>query len=109
MKIAFTDIPIGFFKAKVSDIKEEKGAFGPYMRIVFTVIEKGDMNHYRFSGIVKPTPLKQSKFYRWIKNILGQEPQDVFCTNDMIGKECLICLSKQNNYYFVIDVSMKSG
>ena len=107
MKIKFKDIPSGFFKAKVSEIKEEEGVFGPYLRIIFTIIEHEDMAHYRFSGIVKPTALKQSKFFRWTTNILGEEPDDVFSTNDMIGKECMIFISKKDNYYSVTDVSMK--
>ena len=109
MKIMFKDIPAGSFKAKVSDIKEEKGAYGPYLRITFTITEKGELDHYRFSGLVKPTSLRQSKFYRWVRNILGEDPGDMFCTKDMLGKECIICLSRQNNYYSVKDVAMKSN
>jgi len=105
MNIIFKDIPEGFFRAKVSEIKEKKGSFGPYLHITFTITENGELAHLRFSGLVKPTPLKQSKFYRWIKNILGKEPSDIFCTQDIIGKECLIYLSKQDKYYFVKDVS----
>ncbi len=109
MKIMFKDIQAGSFKAKVSDIKEEKGTYGPYLRITFTITEKGELDHYRFSGLVKPTPLRQSKFYRWVRNILGEDPGDMFCTKDMLGKECIICLSRQNNYYSVKDVAMKSS
>ena len=105
MKIIFKDIPEGFFRAKVWEVKEKKGPYGPYLRITFTITEKGDLAHLRFSALVKPTPLKQTKFYRWIKTILGKEPSDVFCTQDIIGKHCLIFISKQDNYYFVKDVS----
>jgi hypothetical protein len=108
MKITFRDIPSGSFRARVSEIKEETGAYGPYLRITFRIIESGDLNHYRFSGIVKPTPLKQSRFYRWAKNILGKEPGDVFSPQEMIGKECHVSLSKKNGYYLVTDVSMIS-
>jgi len=108
MKIMFRDIPPGSFKARVSEIKEETGSYGPYLRITFRIIETGDLNHYRFSGIVKPTPLKQSRFYRWVKNILGKEPGDVFSPQEMIGKECQVCLSKKDGYYSVTDVSMAS-
>lgn len=109
MKITFKDIPTGLFKAKVYDIKEAKGPYGPYLQIVFTIIERGELLHYRFSGCVKPSALKQSKFYRWVTNILGEEPKSMFSTNDMIGKECLISLSKQNDFYCVVDVSMIPG
>ncbi len=104
MKIRFKDIPSGFFKAKVYQIKEESGPYGPFLRFTFTITETGEFANYKFSGIVKPLSIKQSKFYRWVKNILGEEPDDIFCTENIIGKECKIFLSKKNNYYSVVDV-----
>jgi hypothetical protein len=44
--------------------------------------------------------------FRWANNILGQEPEEKFCTEELIGKECLIYLSKNGNYYSVTDVSI---
>ena len=107
MKILFKDIPNRFIKAQVSEIKEEEGIYGSYLRIIFSILEEGELAHYRFSGFVKPNPLKISKFYRWVTNILGQQPDHNFSTEHMIGKECQIYLTKENNYYFVFDVSMK--
>jgi hypothetical protein len=106
MEMIFKDIPVGFIKAKVADIKEQTGPYGEYLRIIFTIVQKGELSYYRFSGFVKPTPLRQSKFYRWIKNILGKDPDDQFSIDELIGKECMIYLSKQDNYYSVKDVSM---
>jgi len=57
MKIRFKDIEADTFKAKLSEIKEGFGAYGSYLRLIFTIIE-GELKHYRFSGIVKPTPIK---------------------------------------------------
>jgi hypothetical protein len=105
MEFIFTDIPERFFKAEVSEIKEENGAYGPYLRLIFTIIERGELTHYRFSGIVKQSSLKQSKFYRWITNILGQQPDFKISIQDIIGRECFVCLAKKNNYYSVTDVS----
>ena len=107
MEFIFKDIPEGFFKAKLSNISEENGAYGPYLRLTFTIIEEGVINHYRFSALLKPIPLKQSKFYRWMTNILGQKPDHKFSTQDILGKECFVYLAKKNNYYSVIDVSTK--
>jgi hypothetical protein len=107
MEFVFTDIPEGFFKAKVSQIKKENGAFGQYLRLTFTIIENSQLINCKFSGIVKPTPLKQSKFYRWITNILGYPPEGPLRSEDIIGQECMIYLAKQKNFYTVIDVSMK--
>lgn len=106
MKITFKDIPKGFFRAQVTEIKEETGRWGPYLRIIFTITEKGLLYHYKFAGIVKPVPLRQSKLFRWANNILGQEPEERFSTEELIGKECLIYLSKNGNYYSVTDVSI---
>ena len=105
MEFIFKDLPEGRFKAEVSGIRQEKGPYGPYLRLIFTIIEDGDLYHYKFSGFVKPTPFKHGKFYRWITNILGYYP-DKFSPDDIIGKKCFIYLAKQNNnYYSVIDVS----
>lgn len=107
MEFIFKEIPEGLLKARLLQIKKAEGAWGPYLRLVFTIIEEGELTDYKFSGMVKPIPLKQSKFYRWVTNILGYPPDDKFCTQDLIGKECMVYLCKQNNYYTVLDVSPK--
>jgi hypothetical protein len=107
MKIKFLDIQDGAFRAKVSEIKEGDGIYGPYLRIVFTIIEKGTLNHYTFAGIVKCIPLKQSKFFRWVTTILGEPPDDSFSVNELLGKECIIAIAKKDTYYSVIDVFRK--
>jgi len=106
MKIRFKEIE-GRYKAKLTQIKEEKSVYGPYLKLIFTVME-GDLSQYRFTGAVKPTPIKESKFYKWVTNILGREPEDEFCVEEMIGKECMIYLSKYKNYYSVSQVSLSS-
>ena len=106
MEFVFTDIPERFFKAKVSQIKKQNGSFGQYLRITFTITENGLLNQCKFAGIVKPNPLKHSKFYRWITNILGYPPNGTLRSEDIIGQECLIYLAKQKNFYTVTDVAM---
>jgi hypothetical protein len=107
MEFVFTDIPEKFFKAKLSGIKKGNGAFGQYLRLTFTITENGKLKQCKFSGIVKPNPLKQSKFYRWITNILGYPPEGTVRSEDIIGQECMIYLAKQKKFYTVMDVSMK--
>lgn len=109
MKIIFKDIGDGFHRAIVSEVSERKNTYGVYLWILFTIIEEGELKNYRFSGFVKPIPLRQSRFYRWVKNILGQEPPEEFSIREMIGKECLVYLSGQNNYYKVTDVLREQG
>jgi hypothetical protein len=104
MNIIFKEMPTGFIKAKVTEIHEKEGKYGLYLQIIFNVIEKGELANYRFSAMIKPTPLKNSKFYRWITNIMLKTPNDDFHTEDLIGKKCLINIAKQNKYYSVIDV-----
>lgn len=104
MKITFKDIPPRFLKAKVAEVKEKKGNYGTYLQIIFRVQEES-LKYYKFTALIKPNPLKISKFYRWVNNILGYEPDDNFSTEDLIGKECFIFLTKKNKYYTVLDVS----
>lgn len=108
MKIIFQDMPTGFIKARVSDVKEKNGKYGIYLQIIFTVCE-GDLKSYRFIGRIKPESFKQSKFYRWVKNILGYIPDNNFTTEELIGKECCISLVKKDDFYSVSDVSSNSG
>ncbi len=105
MKIQFKEIA-GFYKARLSKIKEERNIYGSYIRLIFTIIE-GDLKNYRFSGCVKPTPYTTGKFYRWVTNLLGYEPEGEFCIENVIGKECLVHLTKHKNFYIVNEVSMK--
>jgi len=108
MKIEFKDICPGIYPAKISDIKEKTGPYGSYWRFNFTV-SKGELQGWNFYGIVKPYPVKQSKFYRWIINIMKGNHYENISINDLIGKECRIHLKKKtkNNktYYYVYDLA----
>ena len=103
MKLTFKDIQEGTYHAKVSEIKQNQGAFGPFLRLTFTIVA-GELKNYKFCGLVKPTALKQSKFYKWVTHILGEKPDDDFDTKELIGKHCLVVLSKSKDFYSVTDV-----
>jgi len=103
MKFTFKDIDEGTYNAKVLDLMKDQGPFGPFIRLIFTITD-GELQNYKFSGFVKPTHLKQSKFYRWIANILGEPPENDFDINTLIGKHCLIYLTKSGKFYSVTDV-----
>jgi len=105
MKIRFKDICSGIYIAEIANIKEEFGPYGSYCRFNFTILE-GDLKGWNFYGIVKPYPVKQSKFYRWIINIIKTEPDENFSIDDLIGKECRIHLkekTKNNKVYYYVD------
>ena len=107
MKFTFRVIQEGAYMAKVSEIKKDQGPFGPFLRLTFSIVD-GELKNYKFSGFVKPTALKQSKFYRWVTHILGEKPDDDFDTKDLIGKHCLVLLSKVKDFYSVTDVYMEN-
>lgn len=107
MKVNFKEIEEGLYKAMICQISEDSGPYGPFLRIVFTITD-GELKHYRFSGFIKPSNLKQGKFYRWVVNILGKEPQHEFYTEELIGKECVVSLSKQKRCYAVTEVYEKN-
>jgi len=95
MKLTFKDIMPGIYPAKITDIIEEYGPYGTFLRFHFTVIS-GDLIDWTFYGIVKPNAFKQAKFYRWLTIIMGKEPPaedvDIY---QLIGKECVILLDKK--------------
>ena len=102
MRLRFKDIQ-GPHKARLSEIREADGIYGPYLRLIFTVMD-GELKGYRFSGFVKPSSVRCGRFYRWVTNILGREPDDELSTDDIVGKGCKIHLSKQKDFYSVVDV-----
>lgn len=106
MQIKFKDMEEGLYEARLLQIKKQTSLYGEYLKFIFTITE-GELINYRFSGAVTPTPIKQSKFYRWTTNILGREPDPCFSTEEMIGKYCRIFLVKQKKLYIVKDVFMK--
>ena len=103
MRLRFKDAQ-GMHKARLSEIHEGHGVYGPYLCLVFTVID-GEFKDFRFSGLVQPALIRQGRFYKWVTNILGHEP-DEFSTDELIGKICMIYLSKKKDFYTVTDVSM---
>jgi hypothetical protein len=108
MKIQFKDICSGIYNAKISNIIEKSGPYGSYWRFNFTILE-GELQGWSFYGIVKPYPVKQSKFYRWIFNIMKGKPYENISINDLIGKECRIIVNektkKNKTYYYVKDLA----
>ena len=104
MNIKFKDINPGMYLAKIISIKQENGPYGSYLRFNFTITD-GDLKDWSFYGIVKPTPFKQSKFYRWITTIMGNHSDEDFAIDDSIGKPCRILLQKKvksNKTYFSV-------
>ncbi len=108
MKINFKNIHLSTHYAKVVKVNSTNTKFGTCIKITFTVTE-GELTDYQFSALVDPVPIKGFKFHRWISNILGYEPDDEFSTDSIIGKECIIKLSKRKNYFNVSDVLTIDG
>lgn len=107
MNIKFKDIDPGIYLAKVFTINVERGPYGEFLRFNFVILE-GDLKGCFFNGIIKPNPLKISKFYRWITTIMGQEPAETFLIDDLIGKQCRISLQRKDKggrtFYSVVDL-----
>ena len=112
MKIKFRDIKPGMYPAKITGIEEASGPYGAYLRFNFTIME-GELKDWSFYGIVKPNSFKQSKFYRWMIKLVGNEPASDFCVYQLMGNECRILLQKKCKegedkiYYSVADIEEK--
>lgn len=87
--------------------EETQHYYGVYLRINFTIVE-GELKDWSFYGIVKPNSFKQSKFYRWMIKLVGNEPAPDSCVNQLLGIECRILLQKRckedKTYYSVADL-----
>ena len=110
MRIKFKDIKPGMYSAKITGIKDENGPYGMYLRFNFTIVE-GELKDWSFYGIVKPNSFKQSKFYRWMIKLVGNEPEPDFCVAQLMGIECRILLQRRckndKTYYSVADIEEK--
>ena len=95
MKLKFRDITPGIYPARITDVIEQYGPYGLYLRFSFTIIS-GELKDWAFYGIVKPNTFKQAKFYRWMTIILDKEPvDDELPLSRIIGKECSVELEKR--------------
>lgn len=101
MIICFNDIHDGLYKAAVTDIEERINSRGNYSLCFYFSITEGNFIGRTFSALLKPSASKNSKFFAWISNILGFEPQ-ALDTSELIGKKCLISIARYNNNYFKV-------
>ena len=105
MNIQFQNIQPGVYDARISHIQQLSGPYGDYLKFNFTILN-GPVKGWKFYGIVKPYPLKESKLYRWIINTLRKEPDANFSINEMLEKNCSVSLNKKiknNKTYFYVD------
>jgi len=91
-------VPEGLYQAKVKEIKENTGEFGPYVKLAFDITEG------EFNGTTKTLVAslkmtrnksgKNSKLYDAAKAILKEEPKtgDSLDLNNLIGKTCQILI-----------------
>ncbi|MCP4991637.1 MAG: hypothetical protein GY928_37930 [Colwellia sp.] len=103
MKIIFKDIKERNYRAELSNIQQRMGKFGHYLQLSFTITE-GELQNYTFSAYIKPNLIRNSKFHRWVSNLLGHDPDYEFYTHDLVGKHCIISLYKNKNLFVVSDV-----
>lgn len=109
MKFGFRDIEPDFYRARLLEIRRESGRFGDYLRLVFAVSE-GELRGFIFPGFIKPSTLRCGKFYRWVGNILGADPPSELSDRDLVGKECVVFISRKNGrFYSVTEVLPLSG
>ena len=108
MKIIFKDIKEGLYRAELSQIQQRMGKFGPYLHLLFTITES-ELENYKFSAFIKPNLMRNSKFHRWVTHILGHDPDYEFYTEDLIGKQCIVSLSKHRNSFVVSDVHVDTS
>jgi hypothetical protein len=84
MNIKFKDVNPGMYPAKITGIKEQNGPYGEYWRLNFTILQ-GEL---RAAGLVL-------LFYRWMVILMGEEPDDHFALEQLMGKQCRIYLQKK--------------
>ena len=89
----YDPIPTGKYPAKIAEIEESDGQYGPQLKIRFELPpdEKGETKS--LTGWTSRKFNSQSKLYAWTKAAFGGEPIDrsyIFNSDDLLGKKILI-------------------
>lgn len=108
----FEPLETGRYPARIAEIEESEGQFGPQLEITFELSPDEDGNTRTLRGYASMKFSGKSKLYRWTKAALGGEPIDrsyTFNSEDLIGKKVYITVIEiegdDGDYNKIEDVS----
>ncbi len=85
----------GVYLAKLADLQEEEGQFGPFVKWSFELNEEGyEGQTIRGQSSMPETFTAGTKMWQWAQGLLGRaiRPGETIDLMDLIGNECLLTI-----------------
>lgn len=85
-------LPVGDYKAVITNVQNDEGMFGPQLRVDF-LVEGGDYEGSQLVGWCSATFSPRSKLYSWTKAAFGGTeipPTYAFNSDDVIGRRVVL-------------------
>jgi len=92
-------LPTGRYSAKIAEIAESDGQFGPQVKITFELPPDEHGETRTIYGWCSQKFSSRSKLYDWTKAALGGSPIDrdyTFSSDELIGKKVTLSITEEN-------------
>ena len=96
----YEPIPTGKYPAKIKEIVEADGQFGPQLKFTFELQPDEDGENRELSGWTSQKFSNKSKLYKWTKAVFGGNPVDrsyTFKSEDLIGGMVLLTVVERES------------
>jgi len=86
-------LPAGQYPAKVVDVQEKQGNWGPFLKLMFEV-EGGEHAGMTITGVASAKFSNRSKLYKWVRALYGQAIPKAYTleTSNLLGRHCILGL-----------------
>ena len=87
----YETIPPGQYQAKLVDVQEEQGNWGPFLKLLFEV-EGGDHAGTNVTAVASAKFSARSKLYKWVRALYGRTIPKTYTleTSDLLGRRCVL-------------------
>ncbi|MFC2052842.1 hypothetical protein ACFLV7_00890 [Chloroflexota bacterium] len=95
----YEPVPTGRYSARIIEIAESDGQFGPQVKITFELPPDEHGETRTIYGWCSQKFSTRSKLYEWTKAALGGEPIDriyTFDSDDLVGKKVTLSVTEEN-------------
>jgi hypothetical protein len=85
----------GIYRAKLGDLQESEGQFGPFVKWFYELLEEGyEGQTIRGQSSIPEAFTAATKTWQWAQALLGRpiRPGEVIDLEDLIGNECMLTL-----------------
>lgn len=87
----YTLVPTGDYKARIAEIVEDEGVYGPQVKFAFLVVG-GEFDDQTLLGWCSAKFSSQSKLYQWTRAAFGADipTEYAFNSDDLLGRNVIL-------------------